>query len=463
MTERPTLGVGLMSGTSLDGMDAALVRCDGPTHIQLLHFHTRPYSASERETILSALEKGGARELALLHALVGVWAAEAVEALLAGSHTRASDLSFIAMHGQTIWHEPPQVSWQLGEPAIVAERFGVRVVSGFRARDVAAGGQGAPLVPMADVLLFGHADHPRVLLNIGGMANFTLVPRRATEGGTLACDTGPGVAIIDAVARLVDSALPYDEDGRLARKGAADPAALARLLADPFFAAPPPKSTGREHFGAAYARQLHELVPRRRRRHRGGTHRPHHRRRHCTLGAGRARGGGIGRRDAAPGPARAAGRAAPGPGRHPAALRRPLLHRGRQGSGRLCAPGLPLHSRTARKPPLGDGRRRLPHPRTDHARMTLGRLAFPALRWKPQTGFSHEDRAIAHALELGVGGFIVFGVGGARADEIAAPPARPAVRRALADPRSAPPELLLRGGSPRFPRQAPWRRSPTTR
>lgn len=261
MTERPALGVGLMSGTSLDGMDAALVRCDGPTHVQLLHFHTRPYSASERETILAALEKGGTRELALLHALIGAWASEAVEALLAGSHTKASDLSFIAMHGQTVWHEPPQVSWQLGEPAIVAERFGVRVVSGFRARDVAAGGQGAPLVPMADVLLFGHPEHARVLLNIGGMANFTLVPRRATEAGTLACDTGPGVAIIDAVARLVDPALPYDEDGRLARRGHVDQAALSRLLADPFFAAAPPKSTGREHFGAAYARQLHELVP----------------------------------------------------------------------------------------------------------------------------------------------------------------------------------------------------------
>lgn len=261
MTERPALGVGLMSGTSLDGMDAALVRCESPTHVQLLHFHTRPYSAGERDTLLTALAHGSTRELALVHALIGTWAAEAVETLLADSHTRASDLSFIAMHGQTVWHEPPRVSWQLGEPAIVAERFGVRVVSGFRARDVAAGGQGAPLVPMADVLLFGHPEHPRVLLNIGGMANFTLVPRRATDDGTLACDTGPGVAIIDAVARLVDPQLPYDEDGRLARQGRVDQAALARLLADPFFAAPPPKSTGRERFGADYAQALHQAVP----------------------------------------------------------------------------------------------------------------------------------------------------------------------------------------------------------
>ncbi|HWA56830.1 MAG TPA: anhydro-N-acetylmuramic acid kinase [Gemmatimonadales bacterium] len=261
MTERPVLGIGLMSGTSLDGMDAALVRCEGPTHVQLLHFHSRPYSGAERETILAALASGGARQLALLHAQIGSWAAEAVETLLAQAHVRASDLGFIAMHGQTVWHEPPAVSWQLGEPAVLAERFGVRVVSGFRARDVAAGGQGAPLVPMADVLLFGHPEHARVLLNIGGMANFTLVPRRALEAGTLACDTGPGVAVIDAVARLVDPTLGFDQDGRLARRGTVDERVLGRLLADPFFAAPPPKSTGRERFGPEYARALHRDLP----------------------------------------------------------------------------------------------------------------------------------------------------------------------------------------------------------
>ena len=124
------------------------------------------------------------------------------------------------MHGQTIWHEPPAVSWQLGEPAILAERFGVRVVSNFRARDVAAGGQGAPLVPIADLLLFGHPEQPRVLLNLGGMANLTFVPRRAVEDGAFAFDTGPGVALIDAVTRMVDPALRFDRGGALATKGA---------------------------------------------------------------------------------------------------------------------------------------------------------------------------------------------------------------------------------------------------
>lgn len=261
MTERPVLAIGIMSGTSLDGVDAALVRIDNPTHVHLLHFHTRPYATTERNQIQAALAQGSARALALLHVKLAEWAAEAVEQVLAASHTRASDLAFIAMHGQTVWHEPPFVSWQLGEPAILAERFGVRVVNNFRARDVAAGGQGAPLVPMADLLLFAHSERPRVLLNLGGMANFTYVPRRAAEAGAFAADTGPGVAIIDALARRIDPKLPFDKDGVIARQGAVREEVLARLLGDPYFAQQPPKSTGREKFGDEYAAALALEVP----------------------------------------------------------------------------------------------------------------------------------------------------------------------------------------------------------
>jgi anhydro-N-acetylmuramic acid kinase len=261
MSERPILAVGLMSGTSLDGVDAALVRLEGPTHCELLHFLTRPYSAAERNQLLSAMAAGGARDLALLHTRLAEWSAEATESLLAESHIRASDLAFIAMHGQTIWHEPPAVSWQLGEAAVLAERFGVRVVSNFRARDVAAGGQGAPLVPAADVLLFAHPSEPRVLLNLGGMANLTYVPRRAAEEGAFAFDTGPGVALVDAVARLVDPKLRYDVDGTLAARGQVHQPLLERLLADPFFGAPPPKSTGRERFGLPLAQEIHREAP----------------------------------------------------------------------------------------------------------------------------------------------------------------------------------------------------------
>jgi anhydro-N-acetylmuramic acid kinase len=253
-----------MSGTSLDGMDAALVRLDGPTHATLLDFVTRRYNDAERAELRAALDpasQAGPAALARLHVRIAEWAADAIQILLAQARTPASDLTFISFPGHTVWHEPPAVSWQLGEPAIIAERFGVKVVSGFRPRDVAAGGQGAPLVPMADVLLFAASDHPRVLLNLGGMANLTFVRRRAQEEGVVAFDTGPGVAVIDGVTRLVDRRRSYDHDGLIAAQGAASEPLLAELLADPFFASPPPKSTGRERFGDHYARTLHQRVP----------------------------------------------------------------------------------------------------------------------------------------------------------------------------------------------------------
>ena len=260
MTERPSLAVGLMSGTSLDGVDAALVRFADPTHATLLGFVSRPYSDAERARIRAGIAGTDVRALALLHAALADWAGDAVQELLESAGVLASDLALIAFPGQTIWHEPPAVSWQLGEPSVLAERFGVRVVSNFRARDCAAGGQGAPLVPMADVLLFGGLE-PRVLVNIGGMANLTYVERRAQEEGAFAFDTGPGVALIDAVARMVDPALPFDRDGGLHAHGAADEALLAELMADEYFAAAPPKSTGRERFGDGYARRIHDRRP----------------------------------------------------------------------------------------------------------------------------------------------------------------------------------------------------------
>lgn len=260
MTERPTLAVGLMSGTSLDGMDAALVRFRGPTHAELAGFTHLPYTRDFRQRISAAIEHGTTRELALLHSAIAGWAVEATSELLAVTHTKASALDYIAFHGQTIWHEPPAVTWQLGEPAQLAEAFGVRVVSNFRSRDLAAGGQGAPLVPMADVLLFG-SDHPRALLNLGGMANVTWVPRRAVETGAFAFDTGPGMAIVDELARRVEPGSAYDVDGRVAARGTPNEAVVAELLAHPYFAGEPPKSTGRELFGLGYAERLAAQVP----------------------------------------------------------------------------------------------------------------------------------------------------------------------------------------------------------
>lgn len=261
MSESPVLAIGLMSGTSLDGMDAVLVRISGPTRLELLAFAERPYASHERARIEAVLAGGPIADVARLHAAVANWAAEAVDAVLALAHTRADQLGFIAFPGQTIWHEPPVVTLQLGAAAILAERFGVRVVHDFRSRDVAAGGQGAPLVPMIDGLCFGNDTAPRVLLNIGGMANATFVRRRAELESVIAADSGPGMAIIDAVARLVDPQLPYDAGGALSERGTVRTEVLQELLADPFFAQAPPKSTGREHFGADYASRLHRRVP----------------------------------------------------------------------------------------------------------------------------------------------------------------------------------------------------------
>ena len=256
-----TLAVGVMSGTSLDGVSTALVRlCEDPDAVTLERFRQEPYAAAERDAVIAAIARGSSRDLALLHVALGERFAGAVLALLAEARVALRDIAFVASHGQTIWHEPGRATLQLGDPAVMAERLGVPVVSDFRSRDVAAGGQGAPLVPLPDVMLFGDPGHGRLLLNIGGMANVTWVPRRGVVEGAVAFDTGPGVAVIDAVTRRVDPAATFDRDGERARRGRPAPKIVETLLGDPFFAETPPKSTGRERFGLAFADRLLQLV-----------------------------------------------------------------------------------------------------------------------------------------------------------------------------------------------------------
>lgn len=250
-----------MSGTSLDGIDAALVRIEGdPPTVRLLAFRNDPYEAPARRRLLEVIERGGPRDLALLHVDLGAWFADATQRLLADAGVTADRLAFIASHGQTVWHEPGRASLQLGDPAVIAERTGVRVVSDFRSRDVAAGGQGAPLVPIADALLFGADGGGRVLLNVGGMANATWVPRRGATEGMVAFDTGPGMALVDAVVRAKVPDVRFDEDGQRAARGQVMQSVVEATLADPYFAAPPPKSTGRERFGEAAAARLAAAV-----------------------------------------------------------------------------------------------------------------------------------------------------------------------------------------------------------
>ncbi len=257
MTE--VLAVGLMSGTSLDGVSTALVRLTAPPdppRATLVAFRQEPYDAPERGAIIDAMARGTPRDLAFLHVALGERFAGAVLSLLAEARVAPKDIAFIASHGQTVWHEPGRATLQLGDAAVLAERLGVRVVSDFRARDVAAGGQGAPLVPLADVMLFGHEERGRLLLNIGGMANVTWVPRRGVTAGAVAFDTGPGMAVIDAVTRRIDPDALFDRDGERARRGRPVQKLLEELLADPYFEQAPPKSTGRERFGIDYADRL---------------------------------------------------------------------------------------------------------------------------------------------------------------------------------------------------------------
>jgi anhydro-N-acetylmuramic acid kinase len=257
--------IGLMSGTSLDGIDAALVRFEGgeaDLEWRLESFHTRPYDGETRSRIQTVIREGDARALCRLNVDLGEWLARAAIELceLAGIVPSAVDL--IGSHGQTVWHEPPSplrpgATLQLGCAATIAERTGIDVVSDFRARDVAAGGEGAPLVPFADRLLYAVPDRTRILLNIGGMANLTRVPPRGRRESLIAFDTGPGNALIDAaVERATGGRETFDRDGARARAGDVDEGLLEVLRADEWFVRRPPKSTGRETFGPGFVQRL---------------------------------------------------------------------------------------------------------------------------------------------------------------------------------------------------------------
>lgn len=257
--------IGLMSGTSLDGIDAAVVRFDGDIDAlewTIESFLAKPYTEQQRQEIHGAIVASGARGLCTLHARLGEWLADAVLDVCAQAGLSVDAIDVVGSHGQTVWHEPPAAgrrgaTLQLGCPATIAERTGIPVVSDFRARDMAAGGHGAPLVPWVDRALFALPDRARVFQNIGGMANLTRVPARDSGEVLLAFDTGPGNALVDAAVELATQGREtYDRDGVRASEGHIDEALLAELLSHPFVAAAPPKSTGREVFGRPFVESL---------------------------------------------------------------------------------------------------------------------------------------------------------------------------------------------------------------
>ena len=248
--------VGLMSGTSLDGISSCVVRFTDDDQFELLAFHVSEYRAEQRERLLKSMQGGTAREYCRLEFDLGAWLAEAAVAVIAEAGVPREEIRAIGSHGQTLWHEAPHSTWQIGEAAVIAERVGIDVVSEFRVRDVAAGGQGAPLVPIADALLFASPKTWRALQNIGGIGNVTVVPPGGKLEGVRAFDTGPGVGVVDAVVRLLRPELRFDRDGKLARAGNPVSEVVDTLLEHPYFAAAPPKSTGRELFTPEYAASL---------------------------------------------------------------------------------------------------------------------------------------------------------------------------------------------------------------
>ena len=249
------LFVGLISGTSADGIDAALVRFDADGSCGLQIGRTYPWEPLLR-TRLVELGQGGAirsiEELGTLDVRIAEAFASATRELLQEAGVAAAHVRAVGSHGQTIRHRPDGANFdghhpftlQLGDGNVIAERCGIATVADFRRRDMAAGGQGAPLLPALHAAVLGNADEDRAVLNLGGIANLTLLP---TTGVVRGFDTGPANALMDAWCER-QLGRPYDADGAFAAHGVVDPGLLERLLDEPWFALPAPKSTGREHF-----------------------------------------------------------------------------------------------------------------------------------------------------------------------------------------------------------------------
>lgn len=249
------LYLGLMSGTSADGIDAALVQFPAEGGCRFVHGHTHPWDPALRAELIALGEGGGLDSLDTLgriDAQIGITFAAAANALLDASGVDRGQVRAIGSHGQTVRHRPladPAFTLQLGDANRIAEMTGIITVADFRRRDVAAGGQGAPLMPAFHLAMLGHSDEDRAILNLGGIANLTLIPRGGTPRGF---DTGPANALMDAWCQR-HLGVPFDAEGAFAGSGQVDEALLAQWLDEPWFALPPPKSTGREQFHLGWA------------------------------------------------------------------------------------------------------------------------------------------------------------------------------------------------------------------
>jgi anhydro-N-acetylmuramic acid kinase len=263
---------GVMSGTSADGINVALVRVQGRgfrSRLELLAHYQFPYPSDVRRAVLAAMNAGSAKvaDLARLNFLLGDLYADAVRTAQRRARLQCE---LVGCHGQTLYHQgdaKPYLghsiacTWQTGEGAIIAAKVGVPVVSDFRPADVAVGGKGAPFVPFLDYVLYRHRRYGRIVQNLGGIGNLTAIPPRAFPEQVVAFDTGPGNMVIDAVAEhLFDK--PYDRNGRLAARGEPIERVLRELLQHSFFRRRPPKTAGREQFGREFVREFLRLCHR---------------------------------------------------------------------------------------------------------------------------------------------------------------------------------------------------------
>ncbi len=259
-----------MSGTSLDGIDVAIVDITGSgfkAKINVLTSHSVPYPRRIREALLAMSNMSAfTGDISRLNFLLGELYAEALEETAERADIPLNSIKLIGCHGQTIFHEGQgsqymgkkvSSTFQIGESSVISERTGIDVISNFRERDVAAGGYGAPLVPYLDYMLIRHRGRGRVAINIGGIANLTAIPPNTSTDRVIAFDTGPGNMIIDQlVSRITDGRQTYDRDGAMAASGEIDPKLLAKLLRDKYFRAKPPKTAGREQYGSEFVSRL---------------------------------------------------------------------------------------------------------------------------------------------------------------------------------------------------------------
>jgi anhydro-N-acetylmuramic acid kinase len=286
--EQVRYAVGLMSGTSVDGIDAAVVAIreqaeslqgmeaggaiksgNGSRRLraELVAFENRPYTAEVRRRIFALFnpQQATVDQVGQMNVLLGELYAEAAQAVISAAGLASSDIGVIGSHGQTIWHAPEaervegydiRYTVQIGEGAVIAARTGIPCVSDFRVADMAVGGQGAPLVPFTELLLYGDESRTLLLQNIGGIGNMTVLPAGCSAGQVYAFDTGPGNMLIDGLVSRLYPGQVMDRGGELGARGKVDEELLAELQQEPYYRLPLPKSTGRERFGTDYVERL---------------------------------------------------------------------------------------------------------------------------------------------------------------------------------------------------------------